>query len=576
MNFAQALVRRLTARRQTGQGALTGIVSITMVRNEQDIIEPFLRHHSPLLDAMILLDNGSVDRTRDIAAACASELGNIVVTDFPAAAYTQGKFLSDALRHVQGAFFSDFVCFLDADEFLLTPSRAALAASLAIIPAGSCGNVAWQTYLPDPQSAEGTPDPLTNMTWRRRSEGRRYTKSILHLGGRLDPDLAVQQGSHRIRDAFGRKLPSVDLPDLPLMHFPVRSSAQIAVKGVLGWQANLARNPAQSQGTEAFQWKRLHDRFAGGFQPLSPGELTDEAMAYALHGPPASFTDNAVPAVHGIDLTRRFSDGSFGDPTDLIASAKRATPMAGQSFTLPAPRDRSVGHAGIENAFDGDWHWDYLFLDAPPLRHVIEKYRPASVLDVGCGNGAYPLLAKASGVTEVLGLDGIECRATVLPEAEYAKVDLQVPYAAGRTFDLVVCLEVIEHVHSETTAVVMDTMERHARDLILFSMAEPGQPGNGHINCLAMAEVLKLWADRGWQPDLVDTLGVRALATMSWFRRNLVVLKRGPQPKGDAAALVLKRIGGLTYRWYDQKPGVRLAAFHEPFPDLRQAYGLVR
>ena len=88
--------------------------------------------------------------------------------------------------------------------------------------------------------------------------------------------------------------------------------------------------------------------------------------------------------------------------------------------------------------------------------------------------------------------------------------------------------------------------------------------------------MLDLWAARGWVPNLRDTLAMRALATFSWFRRNLVVLERATGPGETEAALVLKRIGGLTYRWYDQKPGVRLAAFHEPFPDLRQAYGLVR
>ena len=103
-------------------------------------------------------------------------------------------------------------------------------------------------------------------------------------------------------------------------------------------------------------------------------------------------------------------------------------------------------------------------------------------------------------------------------------------------------------------------------------MAEPGQPGNGHINCKRISEVLDLWAARGWQPDLSDTLATRALATMSWFRRNLVVLRRtGDTVQGDAARQ-LRLIGAKSYKWYDQKPGLRLAAFSEAYPEAGRAY----
>ena len=262
-----------------GKGPMTGIVSISMVKNEQDIIEPFLRHHSPLMDAMILLDNGSVDRTRSIAAACASELGNIVITDFPAAGYKQGQYLSDALRYAQGAYFADFICFLDADEFLSVGSRTELVTHLSAIPVGSCGNVFWQTFLPDPGPSDDTPDAFARMTWRRRREGTAYSKSILRLGGRQDPGLAVQQGSHRIRAAHGRKLPSVDLSDLPLMHFPIRSVAQLAAKGVMGWKAYLARQDGAETRGEGFQKRRLHDLFINGARlAVSAQDLSLEAL----------------------------------------------------------------------------------------------------------------------------------------------------------------------------------------------------------------------------------------------------------------------------------------------------------
>ena len=142
---------------------------------------------------------------------------------------------------------------------------------------------------------------------------------------------------------------------------------------------------------------------------------------------------------------------------------------------------------------------------------------------------------------------------------------------------MVLCLEVVEHITPAATDVLIDTISRHAKDLIVFSMAEPGQPGNGHINCKTMAEVLDLWASRGWVPDLIDTLGIRALASMSWFRRNLLVLKRAAAvPDAVAADAALRQIGAMRYLWYAQSPGVRPAAFQEPYPDPSRAYGRVQ
>ena len=43
------------------------IIGLSMVKNEQDIIEPFIRHNAKLLDCMVVVDNASVDETRRIA-----------------------------------------------------------------------------------------------------------------------------------------------------------------------------------------------------------------------------------------------------------------------------------------------------------------------------------------------------------------------------------------------------------------------------------------------------------------------------------------------------------------------------
>jgi hypothetical protein len=107
-------------------------------------------------------------------------------------------------------------------------------------------------------------------------------------------------------------------------------------------------------------------------------------------------------------------------------------------------------------------------------------------------------------------------------------------------------------------------------------MAEPGQPGNGHINCLSMAEILALWAARGWHPDLPLTLGMRAISTTQWFRKNILVLRRAPVAPDPDAARVLEMIGRKTFAWYTQSFGQWHAPVTQDFAPAELGYGPYR
>jgi SAM-dependent methyltransferase len=558
---------------QDGQGPVLRAISISMVKNEQDVIEPFLRHNRAFLDAMVVLDHGSTDRTAEIIRDCSRELGGIFFTHVARFDYAQSEIMTAALQHVQAACFADFVCFLDADEFIAAKDRASFLSGLSGVPVGEASEHAWQTFLPDPAAGrEADGDWLPTMTLRRREERPAYSKCFIRLGGGTDPDLAVLQGNHGFTRAES-EVPRHPVPEIPLQHFPVRSAPQIVTRGAVGWAANLAREGVRNAPRVATQWKRLHDIARSGRFELSRQELSDEAMAYAQTVLPETFADNAVPAEACVAADRRYSDGQPADPYRTIATSLLRTETF-RPFPVEMLTPGGQEKTDITTAFDSAWHWQNFFLDAPPFRYLAQRHRPASVLDIGCGTGHYLRLLQHDGVADVLGVDGLERSATVLDDRTYITADLQAPFDAGRRFDLVLCLEVAEHVAPETTDILFDSIARNARDLIVFSMAEPGQPGNGHINCKPMAEVLALWQARGWTPDLAETLGVRALATLSWFRRNIVVLRRGLSPD-TAATEALARIGSLDFTWYRQESGPRQTAFEQPFPPPTVGYGRV-
>lgn len=211
------------------------VIALSMVKNEQDIIEPSIRHHARLVDALLVLDNASLDETRRIATDCAREAGNVFVADSHEFGYDQAGRMTNLLHLCQSAFFADFVLFLDTDEFLSAPDRGALLRELGTIPPGGVGHLPWRTFVLGPGEQVGAQaDPPRAFRWRRSTETPLFSKAALRLDGAYRPELRMQQGNHGVAAGAGTPLPSVDLDGLPLLHFPVHGRDQLVAKSVVG------------------------------------------------------------------------------------------------------------------------------------------------------------------------------------------------------------------------------------------------------------------------------------------------------------------------------------------------------
>jgi SAM-dependent methyltransferase len=114
---------------------------------------------------------------------------------------------------------------------------------------------------------------------------------------------------------------------------------------------------------------------------------------------------------------------------------------------------------------------------------VLELLDPASVLDVGCGVGTWLAAFKERGVRDVLGLDGAYVDETMLQisAGEFRAVDLAAPFTLGRDFDLVMSLEVAEHLPEDRADDFVTSLVAHGK-VVLFSAAVPHQGGTNHVN----------------------------------------------------------------------------------------------
>src|SRR5437879_5091253 len=79
---------------------------------------------------------------------------------------------------------------------------------------------------------------------------------------------------------------------------------------------------------------------------------------------------------------------------------------------------------------------------------ILEDLRQTqSVIDVGCGCGTWLAVFREQGLTDVHGVDGdyVARRNLEIPDRCFSAVDLSRPFSLNRRFDLVLCLEVAEH-----------------------------------------------------------------------------------------------------------------------------------
>lgn len=114
---------------------------------------------------------------------------------------------------------------------------------------------------------------------------------------------------------------------------------------------------------------------------------------------------------------------------------------------------------------------------------VMELVQPQSVIDLGCGLAAWLSVFREEGVEDIWGVDGDWVREELLqiPPERFLAFDLSRPFRRDRQFDLVMSLEVAEHLPATSAPIFVDSLVSLG-PVILFSAAIPFQGGVDHIN----------------------------------------------------------------------------------------------
>jgi SAM-dependent methyltransferase len=161
---------------------------------------------------------------------------------------------------------------------------------------------------------------------------------------------------------------------------------------------------------------------------------------------------------------------------------------------------------------------------------VCRALEPRSVLDVGCGRGAWLRAFLDEGVTEVLGVDGshIDPETLLVPRAAFLARDLRQPIQLDHRFDLVVSLEVGEHLEPDLAVAFVRSLAGHASQ-VLFSAAIPYQSGPGHVNEAWQSTWATLFAEHGFVPlDVIRPVVWNDDRVAYWYAQNIVLYVHRP------------------------------------------------
>jgi len=156
---------------------------------------------------------------------------------------------------------------------------------------------------------------------------------------------------------------------------------------------------------------------------------------------------------------------------------------------------------------------------------VVEFLRPASVVDVGCGTGAWLSIFGEQGIEDILGIDGdyVDLDSILIPKGAFQTHDLTRPLLLNRKFDLVVSLEVAEHLPSNCAETFIESLTRLG-SVVMFSAAIPYQGGQNHVNEQWQDYWRNLFSRNGY--EAVDFVRKRVWDNPGvgpWFAQNIIM-----------------------------------------------------
>jgi hypothetical protein len=156
------------------------------------------------------------------------------------------------------------------------------------------------------------------------------------------------------------------------------------------------------------------------------------------------------------------------------------------------------------------------------IKKISELYEPIAVADLGCGDGWYCQQLKQKWKNTVI--HGYEGCVDMKTEGVYDDIfilDLSLKRYVGIKYDLVLCIEVGEHIPLEKEQTFLDNVKEFCDCFLVMSWALPKQGGRGHFNERPEDYIIEQMTKRGFFVDDSSTNELRDAATLKWLKRTV-------------------------------------------------------
>jgi SAM-dependent methyltransferase len=160
------------------------------------------------------------------------------------------------------------------------------------------------------------------------------------------------------------------------------------------------------------------------------------------------------------------------------------------------------------------------------LAPIFDVFQPESILDVGCGEGAWLDEAEKLGAKKLWGVDGawIDHGKIANPLIHFIPVDFEnaMPQLKDR-FDLTISVEVAEHISAEMASAFVSFL-CSTSNIVLFSAAVVNQGGTGHKNEQNPSYWVKVFEEYGYK--CIDCMRGQLWADSRvswWYRQNMLL-----------------------------------------------------
>ncbi len=260
------------------------LTCISVVKDESDFIERFIRINGQVIDDFYIVDDNSTDETVNILHKLANEGYKITIKHVIDRRMRIQMRQADILNQTKSMIFSDLtlapshIIPLDADELIFL-DRESLEKELKKIKENEHGRMRWTTFVPTNGSLSS--NKLLKECFQPLAAEKKDVFKVI-IPGTASRDSLLSTGSHHLHS----NTKPINL-DIELCHFPIRSINQLIAKALTA--ANKMALKRDRKPGDSYHILNIADQISARGYTIKESQLQQYALSYLGDERPREF-----------------------------------------------------------------------------------------------------------------------------------------------------------------------------------------------------------------------------------------------------------------------------------------------